>query len=69
MYGFLYRDLRIARPMLIASAIMLFYTILAPIFGALNLSDGNEEMTSYNIICPLCCQQDDRDKRGHDRRH
>ncbi len=54
MYGFLYRDLRIARPMLIASAIMLFYTILAPIFGALNLSDGNEEMTSFNIICLVC---------------
>ncbi len=51
MYGFLYRDLRIARPMLIASAVMLFYTILAPIFGALNLSNGYEDLTSYNIIC------------------
>ncbi len=54
MYGFLYRDLRIARPMMIASAIMLFYTILAPIFGALNLSGDNLDLTSYNIICMIC---------------
>ncbi len=54
MYGFLYRDLRIARPMLIASAIMLFYTILAPIFGALNLSSDYEDLTSYNLICFTC---------------
>ena len=54
MYGFLYRDLRIARPLLIASAIMLFYTILAPIFGALNLSSGQEDLTSNNLICFIC---------------
>ncbi len=54
MYGFLYRDLRIARPMMIASAVMLFYTILAPIFGALNLSSGNEDLSSYHIICLVC---------------
>ncbi len=54
MYGFLYRDLRIARPMMIASAVMLFYTILAPIFGALNLSSGNEDLSSYNLICLVC---------------
>ncbi len=51
MYGFLYRDLRVARPMMIATAVMLVYTSLAPIFGALNLSSGNEELTGYNLIC------------------
>lgn len=54
MYGFLYRNLRIARPMLIATGFILFYTILAPIFGALNLSSGNEEITSYNMISLIC---------------
>ncbi len=54
MYGFLYRDLRIARPMIIASAIMLFYTILAPIIGAQNVTSGVEDITNYNIICLVC---------------
>ncbi len=54
MYGFLYRDLRIARPMLISAGIVLFYTILAPIFGALNLSSANEDITSYNMISLIC---------------
>ena len=52
MYGFLYRDIRMARPMLIVTCVMLFYTIAAPIFAALNLI-SDLDASSYNFICMI----------------
>lgn len=54
MYGFLYRDLRLSRPMLLSTALMLLFTILAPIFAALNLSDDCTEIFEYNFISFMC---------------
>lgn len=53
MYGFLYRDIRMARPMLIVTCVMLFYTIAAPIFAALNLI-SDLDASSYNFLCMIC---------------
>lgn len=54
MYGFLYRNWRLLRPMRVALCISLFYTILAPIFAALNLSTNNSELSEYRILCCVC---------------
>lgn len=54
MYGFLYRDLRFMRVMLIASGVVYFYTILIPIFGALNWSaEELNDIMEYNLRCLL----------------
>lgn len=54
MYGFLYRDLRVARPMLIAAVVMLVYTIAAPIFGALSLCKDPSDMSGNNLMNIIC---------------